>query len=167
MDTKVRILLDVDGVLNAVDIWDPPDWDNWLIKECNGFNILHSLDMGERIAELNAVDGVEILWLTTWELEANKWIAPLFGWPNFYLAGQRDFSTMERWNWWKFPLAKALWDKDQTPFVWLDDDLKWEQPALDWLDEVGDDALGISPDTNAGLTVAHMEQIEQFVASKL
>jgi hypothetical protein len=166
----LRLLLDVDGVLNAVTRTPPPDaWPEWQRGNARGFVITWSPEVPAFITELHKT-GVEVLWLTTWEDLANQYISPLLGLPEFPLAGHRvnDYSDLAPW--WKLPIAQALWEADHEPFIWIDDDIWYEIMSLrseteTWLKSLPPGShLTVSPQTNEGITPAHMVQIKSFIA---
>lgn len=172
---RVRILLDVDGVLNAVtkypdfDIW--PDWDR---AKCMGYTIRYSREMGARLGALAATPGVELVWLTTWEHEANVWIGPLFDWPQHRVIDRRDLRqergiTVATAGWWKYDEARELFENDGIPFVWIDDDLgdSHDEGAADWVRSLNGQALGIRPHGERGITPRLMGEIEAFVNEHL
>lgn len=167
--TKVRILLDVDGVLNAVPFGNKldPCWSDWKTVVCMGFPITFSETVGKRLQALIDTPEVEFLWLTTWCDDANKWIRPLFGWPTFEVAGR--LSPNERENeWWKLTHARRLWEQDKIPFVWIDDDLGFrDDGASGWINSLEGQALGIRPNVRVGLTPKLLDNIEEFVTKKL
>lgn len=174
---NVRILLDVDGVLNAVcKRPDPDQWAAWKQAECMGYTIRYAPEVGRRLGALAATEGVELRWLTTWEHDANVWIGPLFGWPNALVMDRHDLAQ-QGWGglivatstWWKYDEAKALYEADGVPFVWVDDDLgdNHDDGAAEWVRSLGDQALGIRPATDKGLTDSDLTAVEAFVATVL
>lgn len=178
-EVKVRVLLDVDGVLNAVchedDLTD--EWDDWKTAECMGFRIRHSPKMGAVIGVWSRLPGVEVCWLTTWEHKANEWITPLFNdWPQFRVIERHDIeradgsATGQLWAsrgpWWKLVEAQALWAEDQVPFVWIDDDLGsafGDDGATEWVESLGDKALIINPYTHEALTQDLVNRASHFI----
>lgn len=171
---KVRILLDVDGVLNAVHRQPGDHWSDWQRAECMGFTIRYSPSVAARIGALTLIEGVELRWLTTWEHHANKWICPLFGWPDFPVIDRHDIEQHQSGlvvatsGWWKFDEARALYESDGVPFVWIDDDLGHsDDGAGDWITSLDGRALGISPHSEKGLTERLLVEIEEFVAARL
>src|SRR5882672_976454 len=121
-----RLLLDVDGVLNAVTDTPGPHWDTWRQervyltpnKTSRGFEIRWAPAVCEFLSTLHD-EGVEILWLTTWERSAFEMLGPALGLPTWRLAGQRNYVAEEDGGWWKLPIAQALYEWDQKPFVWI------------------------------------------------
>lgn len=166
---SVRLLLDVDGVLNAVTTSPPTDlWPIWhegqATPDGRSFRILYAEGVAEFIRELHAAD-VEIVWLTTWGRWANEQISPMFGLPTFRVAGEPDYHDH---GWWKLPRARELYEKDRKPFLWFDDDLAFEHEAQQWLSFLPEGhALAISPDTRAGIEPKHIEQAWDFISTHL
>jgi hypothetical protein len=156
MGDRVRLLLDVDGVLNVAGT-PCSDWKEWLAVRCRGSTINHSPEVGRAIADL----GVEIIWLTTWREEANQWIGPLFGWPEHPVIAIGDEEMLSWRSWWKLDAAKRLYADSPVPFIWADDELSDMGEAHDWCREV--DGLPIVPRANVGLTRRHLEEMRRYV----
>jgi hypothetical protein len=70
-------------------------------------------------------------------------------------------------GWWKFDVARQLWDQTHIPFVWIDDDLRdgYDHGASAWISTLSGHALGIKPDHRKGLTPRLLCKIESFVES--
>src|SRR5437773_1634515 len=100
--SAVRLLLDVDGVLNAVTDHPGPHWDEWRTERVHessnplsrGFTIRWAPAACQVLTDLHD-DGVEVLWLTTWERSAIEMLGPALGLPVWHLAGQRDYVAEE------------------------------------------------------------------------
>ena len=118
------MLLDVDGVLNAVHPRSPFVWDDYVEDHANRFLITYSATVARFFAELAA--DVEVQWLTTWAELANRFLSPMLGLPDFEVAGSPDWDAPA---WWKLTIAQRLWERDHTPFVWLDDDIAFYPEA--------------------------------------
>lgn len=180
LQPKVRVLLDVDGCVNAV----PPDYSRlahmWgVIREVSGvnpkglhpgFRITFTPTWGEFFNELIS-QGVDVNWLTTWREDANVWISPLLDMPQDLPVLGTDIVqtrsgvfliTTDR-DWWKHECAEALWNAEHIPFVWIDDDFDENPEAVEWAESLGDDCLIIHPYTEVGITLDHMEEIRGFV----
>lgn len=163
---KPLILLDVDGVLNAVCSGKTPDNEFGDFQEARvglfgGLIITYSPEMGRRLAALDA----DIHWLTTWKTWANEHIAPLFAWAPFPVVP--DIDPMEKRGWWKASGARAVLEADPRPFVWIDDDLYYsvqDDPSImDWIDALKVPRLLLTPSTERGILPAQMEMVEEFV----
>jgi hypothetical protein len=160
----------VDGVLNAVTSEPGPHWKDWrsdrafYSAEQRGFAVTWAAEVVAFLHEMHD-QGVEVIWLTTWGKDAVEIIAPLLGLPlDWAVAGEVPQDADPEW--WKLPLAKALWEKDGKPFVWIDDDLIYAPEADDWLASLPGDTryLAIAPNWEEGITPAHVEQVRAFVA---
>lgn len=171
---RCRIFLDVDGVLNAVTKKpDPSQWPEWRDAECMGFTIRYAPEVGRRLGALAALPGVELRWLTTWEHDANEWIAPLFDWPKALVMERHDIEAhrsgllVATSGWWKFDEVKALHEEDPVPFVWIDDDLGFADcGATDWLRTLDKGTwCGIRTVGHKGLTDRLLTEVERFVAT--
>ncbi len=159
MGDRVRLLLDVDGVLNAVGS-RCPDWQEWYVAKCRGATITYSPEVGRAIAELD----VDVLWLTTWREEANRWIGPLFGWPKHAVIAIEDEDMLSWRSWWKLDAAQRLYGENAGPFIWVDDDLDAMVDAYDWCKSV--DGLPIVPRTDIGLSRADLLEMRRYVEQK-
>jgi hypothetical protein len=161
--SKVRLFLDVDGVLNACT-WspDPDQWNDWEHGNAQNYDICYSPTVGKFFTELTQDPRVEILWLTTWEGDANVYISPMLGMPRFPVAGYRPFREKHS-GWWKYDIVREWWAKDPIPFVWIDDDLDdgYDCGAGEWARSEGN--LTIKPRTAKGLTAEHLIQIQEYI----
>lgn len=167
MSDKPIWLLDVDGVLNAFDETRPVlgDWGDWQTFTARGFPIRYSPTMVGRILALHESGAVEVRWLTTWGRHANTDLTPL-GFPEFAVAAEMPFR--ERDGWWKYPVAKELFEQGQA-IIWTDDDITYSSDALDWLRDVkasdrSDDIRAYAP--QGAISQQDMDDIEKWVASR-
>lgn len=159
------LLLDVDGVLNAVCGAQPPDtWPHWKHGEAQGNNVWWPITWAPAVVstltELASDGLVEIQWLTTWADQANESLRELLGFPEpFKVAGAPRYGG----PWWKFDVVGEM-DLGHRKLIWCDDNLRWEAGATRWTKERVAPTLAISPDTKVGLTPQHLEGILEFVA---
>lgn len=150
--TRPRLLLDVDGVINAVYSSPPGCWTDW-----------HRVNLGVTIRYADEVchfltavsDHAEVLWLTTWGSSAQDDLAPALGLPAWDLAGPHPEGTA--WaredDWWKLVIARELYDRDPRRFIWIDDDLAYDHDAHGWLASLpAGSYLAIAPDFAVGIT---------------
>jgi len=162
-------LMDVDGVLNAIGKHRTNDWPEWtdvrvkLGSSGGSFPITYAPGL---IRALNAMierNIVDLMWLTTWEKHAARWLSPAIG------LNAADARVLpDRWkkmyghridDWWKARQAKATFHKLGAPMVWTDDDLAmYDYPIKD------SGMLAISPIEDAGLTPAHLHSILDHIA---
>ncbi|MFB7473778.1 hypothetical protein [Kitasatospora sp. NPDC056184] len=129
------LLLDVDGPLNpyaAVPQEQPPGYrthhlrpDFWLTRfpgrageEVEPLRLWLNPDHGPELLSLP----FELVWATTWQEDANTWIAPLLGLPGLpYVRWPRMHQDEPDGLHWK---TRVLVDwAAGRPFVWVDDEL--------------------------------------------
>lgn len=150
------VFLDVDGVLSPVAPGSSA-WDDWELVDDSPFHLVLSRRMAERIRDLDA----EVVWLTTWEHDANAVVAEVLAWDPNDVVVRRDTGT----EWWKLVAIAERIEADPRPFVWVDDELERRKREVErWLRGLDVPALAISPRPEVGLTAAELEQIEEFVA---
>jgi len=186
-------LLDVDGVLNAVNIIEDLqalegdiNWPDYQVGRAlsgrpagHTYKIIWSPTLVKRITALVEEDLVEIQWLTTWEERAQTQIGPLLGLPHFELPGKRDLGAEHQSlitgagdYWWKFPLAReAVAETPQRPLIWTDDDLVSVPEATAWArkrwQDGGGMAMLVNPAWEIGLSPRQMDAIEAFCRGDL
>jgi hypothetical protein len=119
------VFLDVDGPLNPFEAaptrrpagyrtyrMRPSGWD---LASVRPLRVWLRPDHGERIMALPG----EIVWATTWEDDANRWIAPEIGLPELPVVHWPDEPWLEGGVFWKTkPLVE--WAAGRA-FVWIDD----------------------------------------------
>lgn len=165
------LFLDVDGVLSPVAAavrtedmvnLDAPGWMSSMLFRplvVAGLRRLHE----ERL--------VAIEWLTTWEDEANLYLAGPLGLGPFPVNWRRDAAVdpgrPER-GWWKEQVVRAR-ARDGEAFVWLDDAIDSQEAGeggagVAALLEVDFPTRGlvVSPDPMVGLTVRDVARVEAF-----
>lgn len=178
--SKTTIFLDVDGVINAVSMGFPKQntgWTEWDQKRVvpagfdRGFRITYSPQLLRRLESLAERPDVEIVWLTSWVDQAPSVLALDLGfaatdWP---VVGQTHYELYPYGRndaWWKLVALREYWEKEDREghkLVWLDDDLKYEKAANDWLYSLECGTwLMITPNSLHGLSVKHLESIEVF-----
>ena len=165
------LLLDVDGVLNAVRVELRPGWRR---ATFNGFVLSWDPTITARLRELHESGRVEIQWLTTWAHHADELLAEPMGLPRgLRTHGREDvlptgFGGERRGisGWWKLAAIRAVVEAEPgRRIVWIDDDLT--DPAEDtseWLAANGH-VLVVAPDFFAGLTHAELDRIEAWLAN--
>lgn len=171
--------LDVDGVINMVRPplaeYRPSDVPErcWRSQMVNGYSITWDTRVIEAINSLHRDGLVEICWLTTWESDAARLLAPALEFDEFRTptTAQR-LLPRERNSWWKWESVKhhAAEDAlDQRAVIWTDDELGDARDILPELAEWFTDrnarglaTLGISPNPSRGLRVAHLDEIRAF-----
>lgn len=103
-ETRPILLLDVDGVLNAVSDGFPMTWPKWHAAKAEGFPITWSPDMVAALSHL--AERVEMRWLTTW-WDMTERLAFL-GLPPMTVANTREEFHARRGplDWWKLTVAQ-------------------------------------------------------------
>jgi len=152
----INVYVDVDGVLNGVYAqagqggWNP----SCLRREqINGFRITWHTDMINRLHNLLDQPHVHPVWLTTWEDDAPRLIAPAlcigFDWPVLHPT-QTTFGKQRE-------VFDDVEDTQPDKVLWLDDDAAYSR------DYFTGNFKRISPYTGTGLTPDHLTEIEEFL----
>jgi hypothetical protein len=169
----MTVYLDFDGVLNPFPFDPNPfttesPWTDFTahtvsLPADSGYVRQFVVNVSQTAADAlwEASNGA-VTWHTTWNEGnfANRFLSPLFGWSSLFRAPFLDKHV--RHSWWKLEALLSLERDGVLPdrFVWIDDDLKFEQDALDWCKDRG--CLPLSPDSHVGLTEDHLDQIKGF-----
>jgi hypothetical protein len=174
--------LDVDGVVNmvrpALPAHRPADVPEscWRTRMVNGFPITWDTRVISAINELHRSGLVEICWLTTWESDATRLLAPALEFDEFRVPARSSrLLPRSRGGWWKWQSVKHHAEEDrheERSVIWTDDDLddaRTVVPELDrWFadrDARGLQTLGISPNASRGLTMRHLDEIRKVCES--
>lgn len=167
MITKTIWLLDFDGVVNVLGKPRPylyTDWINFQIRvKFNNYSITTALGIVDFIDEIDSIDGVRVLWCSTWQKEIeqiNKKLGLKLGWID--ASKIHEEAKLLDFPKWKFGAAKALVNAG-FKVIWTDDDLcrshtvsKWEAPNL----------LKICPEEDFGLLPSDLTAIKAFINDK-
>ena len=160
---KVTLFLDVDGVMSPFPhgskAW--PDF----VRHKYGFNLSLSQQMADALAALPA----DLVFLTTWEHLANQVIVPKLGWEPLPVIARAPYSE---WPWWKLNVIKEFDENVGAPFIWADDDIKYNfteiEQALPFPTATVSrppQRMLISPETGEGLTPDHIMAMSNFIDS--
>lgn len=179
------ILLDVDGVLNALDAG--PAWDDWQVGKAvadgRAYRIHWSPSVVARVLRWTEV--AEVQWLTTWGHDANQSLRQLLRMPELPVAGTWDGGADAAGSapspgdshadvtpaapdaltgrWWKFDVVRRLLGADpERPLVWLDDDLLGATDMAEWTSAHARSLL-VAPDPVSGLTVDDLQAVDEFL----
>jgi hypothetical protein len=167
------LFLDVDGVLNAFQ-FDPnlatfTDFEDHevTVDKGNGFRMIFDLclsrSMGRRIATLPA----EIVWVTTWEHNADLKIAHLLDLPRGLMVLDMPDGAAELGAAWKLDVVSRVVTAEMRPFVWVDDDMDTfrneKESARRWAANLPVENLLLSPDPRTGLTHGDFDAIKDFL----
>jgi HAD domain in Swiss Army Knife RNA repair proteins len=163
------LLLDVDGVLNAMRWELPPGWRQGMF---NGYVLSWDPTITARLRELHESGRVEIQWLTTWAGDADRLLAEPMGLPRGLRTHMRQGAAPTGFGgafgglsgWWKLDLARQVAEENpDRRIVWVDDDLAVQAADTgEWL-AVRPHVLVIAPELSVGLTHAQLDEIEAWL----
>ncbi len=182
------VLLDVDGVLNAVQAWGRSDaWADWRTGRATAdgrqFPITWSPSVVAAVRSWQEL--AEVQWLTTWGHDANTSLRHLLELPELPVAGTYDdvdgpagdpdaygpahaavapaAPDRPSGRWWKFDVVRRIVRTgQQRRIAWLDDDLTGQDDVRAWM-RAHTTSLLVAPDPRSGLTAAHLHAVEQFL----
>jgi hypothetical protein len=163
------LLLDVDGVLNAVA---EELRSGWRRGTFNGFVLSWDPTVTVRLRELHESGRVELQWLTTWTENADRLLAEPMGLPRGLRTHSREdvvstgFEGERRGvsGWWKLAAARAVAEAEPgRRIVWIDDDLAEQaEDTSEWL-AANAHVLVVAPDFFVGLTHAELDRVEAWL----
>ncbi len=184
------MLLDVDGVLNAVarrpdpDVW--PDWRSGrAVAGGRAWPITWSPSVVAAVLEWR--ERADVQWLTTWGHDANDGLRELLGLPELPVAGTYADAAAPplgepdalpaahaavtpaapdplTGRWWKFDVVRRLLrSRPGRRLVWLDDDLARHREPGQWV-ESATDCLLVAPDPTTGLVADDLAAVRAFLA---
>ena len=182
------VLLDVDGVLNAIGgsrAWS--DWQHGVATaEGRDFPITWSPTVVAAVRSWR--DVADVQWLTTWGHDANVSLRHLLDLPELPVAGTYDDvdgrSTAQgdpdpqagahasvapaapdrlTGRWWKFDVVRRLVRADPLRrLVWIDDDLAGQREVREWMRREAR-CLLIAPAPRSGLTPDQLRSVQEFL----
>lgn len=176
------VLLDVDGVLNALvrpDSADPQQGRATALART--WPIRWSPDVVAAVRDWTVRADVE--WLTTWADAANGDLRTLLGLPELPVAGRPDGAAgatsraghdslagvtaaapdLLTGRWWKLDVVRdRLAREPDRRLVWLDDDLGPQPDVQDWV-RAHAECLLVAPDPAVGLSAADLEAVDRFL----
>lgn len=159
------LLLDVDGVLNAVRSDLPEGWQR---GRFNGYVLSWDPSVVARLRALHESGRVELQWLTTWTEMADRLLAEPLHLPRGLRTHSREVLPTGYGGalgglsgWWKLTAAQAVAAAEPgRPIVWIDDDLADQaDDTSEWIAAHGQ-VLVVAPQVTTGLTHAELDRIE-------
>lgn len=182
--SRPLVLLDVDGVLNALDAG--PAWHDWQVGDAvadgRTYRIRWSPSVVSRVLRWTEV--AQVQWLTTWGHDANRSLRHLLTMPELPVAGThgggaerqaRDGSAAAHADlapaapdpllgrWWKFDVVQRLVGADpQRLLVWIDDDLLGAADMAAWTSEHARSLL-VVPDPMSGLILDDLDAVDVYL----
>ena len=187
--SRPLVLLDVDGVLNAVTAWGRSGaWSDWRsgVARAEGRDFAITWSPSVVAAVRSWQDLAEVQWLTTWGHDANTSLRHLLDLPELPVAatyadadvapsGSADDdgpahasvapAAPDRLTgrWWKFDAVRRLVRTDPSrPIVWLDDDLAGQSDVRDWM-HAHTTCLLVAPDPRSGLKPDELASVMDFL----
>lgn len=158
------ILIDVDGVLNALRR-PGPEWQHYK-RMCDGrtFNLWLNPAHGPMLRNLAEETGAELVWATTWEHDANTAIGPTIGLPELPVIEVSKGEGLEGRGCCSKTPAVAEYVNGR-PFVWFDDDLGKADRA--WLENHPnvDRFRLIHVGPNPGIKPAHFREAREWLTA--
>lgn len=165
-------LLDIDGVINGNpyreghNLWGG-EADVWIETNALGGNrwwpVTAAIPVVNFIRRVHEEKWAEIVWLTTWQADANN-VSAALSLPHFrFLRNPMKEGTRyhDSTSWWK--LAEAVQEsKLGRPIIWTDDDLGRIVKNL-FRAQCPSDSLLISPHGDEGLAPKHLVRIAAFL----
>lgn len=187
--SRPLVLLDVDGVLNAVPMWGGSDaWSDWrtgsATAEGRTFPIHWSPSVVAAVRAWH--DRADVRWLTTWGHSANTSLRHLLDLPELPVAGTYDEAATGdpgdpdatgpthasvapaapdrlTGRWWKFDVVRRIVRAEpRRRIVWLDDDLAGQSDVRQWM-HAQTDCLLVAPDPGSGLTAGQLAAVDEFL----
>lgn len=183
------VLLDVDGVLNALAGRAAEAWPEYRTGSARAdgraWPISWAPPVTERVAGWQRDGVAEVQWLTTWGHHANDELRRLVGLPELAVAGTYhefydDPGAPEpvaadahaavapaapdplTGHWWKYDVVQRLLRQHPGRRVaWLDDELHDRTPFAAAAATLG--VLAVGPDPRTGLSPAELEEVEAFL----
>lgn len=186
MPGRPLVLLDVDGVLNAVPVLGrSPAWDDWQTgtarAEGRAFPITWSPSVVSAVR--GWLDVADVHWLTTWGHDANASLRELLGLPELPVAGTYDSPAQGApdfdgpahasvapaapdpltGRWWKFDVVREVVRRaPDRRLVWVDDDLRAQDEVRAWMRDHAS-CLLVAPDLTSGLSPDQLRTIEDYL----
>ncbi len=191
------VLLDVDGVLNAVGReWDLANRQNWragtAVADGRSWPIRWAPEVTEAVRRWT--ESADVRWLTTWGHDANASLRRLLDLPQLVVAGTHDEAVIDKCDtdegsptpaieahaavtpaapesltgrWWKFDIARQLVEREPRRRVVWLDDDLAVQEDVRSWMRAHAECLLIAPQLRTGLTPQHVRAVDAFLASQL
>ena len=185
MPVTPLLLLDVDGVLNALAA-DPGLWPEWRIGSASAdgraWPIRWAPAVVDRLRGWHENGRAELQWLTTWGHWANLDLRALLDLPLLEVAGTYDEDLFAgstdhedvtahaavapaapdelTGRWWKHDVVRRLRDAHpERRLLWVDDELHDRgNPFVAWAERHG--VVAVGPDPMTGLSPADLDALE-------
>lgn len=158
--SEFKLLLDVDGVLNASKAgWSRAPKSGYAFALGQSWRMRWEPEVMKQITALHKHPSVEVLWATTW-VEHTEQLERLFRLPALLSAASKSM------DWSQKAEAALRYARQGFKVIWVDDEaIPSSGPVHEELLNLG--ALFVVPKSNKGLQPAHFELINAFVTKTL
>ncbi len=176
---KPLVLLDVDGVINALGRGDRSAWKDWTSGAVNvrgeDYEVVYSPTVVATIRRWHESGLADVRWLADWGEAANDELRRLTGLPALPVIDnkldiQSDMPALNQdqnewpYTWWKLKAVQALVAAEpHRPVVWLDDELR-DYPRLITELRTRYKVHALGPNRHLGLSPRQLREIEQFLS---
>ncbi len=177
---KPIVLLDVDGVINALGRGDRSAWRDWtsgaVTVRGEDYEVVYSPTVVATIRRWHESGLADVRWLADWGDAANRELRRLTGLPAFPViesqlgaegAAPALNQDQSEWpyGWWKDKAVQALVAAEpHSAIVWLDDELR-DNPRLLTELRTRYKVYALGPNGHLGLSPRQLREIEQFLSS--
>lgn len=157
-NVRPALLLDVDGVLNPYDAPErPPGYEEHryqpgLMWGPDGLRVWLNPGHGPMLTALAREHGLELVWATTWEWQANEWIAPRVGLPELPVITFGTGAVVKR-------TSVAPWAGDR-PLAWFDD--MFTELDHGWASERAGATLLVPVSPHVGLRESDLKPVAEW-----
>ncbi|MHB1525004.1 MAG: HAD domain-containing protein [Candidatus Dormibacteria bacterium] len=160
--------MDIDGVVSPLPIvvthygnstWreytpelHPATWRDWRNID------LYEMPISDRMLAAIFALPVEVIWLTTWEDEANLVFGERLGLPTL------PYIELPHSRAWSKRIAVSRWvaANPLRPVIWADDDPRIRR-CREWLRTLQPQSLIVNPEKAIGLTPEHLDAMRRFL----
>lgn len=191
--TTPLLLLDVDGVLNALpdedsDLFARQQWsDGYATSDATGWPITWAPSVIGRLRTWHQQGLVELQWLTTWGHDANHELRLLLGMPQLLVAGtyedEGQTSTTAALvatkahasvapaaldpltgQWWKYDVVRRLLaEQSDRLIIWVEDELHDPNGPYRAWAATKPNLLAVGPNPRCGLSPEDLSALDQVL----
>lgn len=158
-ERKALVVLDCDGVIFpfAPQMAKHGAWPDLREVTVAGYDMTISETVRSELQRLMKL-GVDFMWSTAWFDRTELFPAAL---------------GFKEWPWARPERGRGTWEKlvriqrisEDTDVLWVDDDLKDDEEAVEWLKTVKH-VTAISPNIHVGISALELQQITAWVESR-
>lgn len=164
---KPVLLLDVDGVVNALSRRGWPDDTIWADLRIGRYRIQIAHPVVDWLQRLHDEGRVEVQWHTTWQ-DLVYQITNQLGLPKAPITDAPEITTFTDGSdgWWKIPaVTRAL--ESERPVIWVDDDIDYDVMARAVVDSTATHVprLLVCPGSMEGLMADQIARIDGWIDS--